>query len=68
MKMHFKTKLLFSAASFSWLMVFLSWRFDHGLIIIADWAIFALILTSIYAVKKLRLKEMKYIANPERMR
>lgn len=39
--MSIKRTLLLIGASFSWFMVLLSWRFDYGLIIIGDWAIFA---------------------------
>jgi len=66
--MHVKRLLLFLGASFSWLMVFLSWRFDHGLIIIGDWTIFAMGLSVWYGYLLYRDKNMKSLEDRELLR
>lgn len=66
--MSIKRKMLFIGASFAWLMVFLSWRFDHGLIIISDWAIFATGLSSLYGYLVYRDKKIKNLEDRELLR
>jgi len=66
--MNIKHTLLLTGASFSWLMVFLSWRFDHGLIIIGDWAILAMALSTLYGYLIYRDKNLKNLENKELLR
>jgi len=66
--MSIKRILLLAGMSFSWLMLFLSWRFDHGLIIIGDWAIFATGLSIWYGYLIYRDKNMKSLENKESLR
>ena len=66
--MSVKTKVLLVSTLFSWLMVFLSWRFAHPLEIMVDWTLLALILSVVYLYKKQKSVSRKYLANPELLR
>jgi hypothetical protein len=66
--MAFKRKLLFGGILFSWLMVFLSWRFAYGIEIIVDWVLVALALSAVYGFLLYRSKARKFIEDPEALR
>ena len=63
-----RQKLLLGSLLFSWLMVFLSWRFAYPVEIIADWALLALVLSALYSFLLYRLKARKFISDPEALR
>ncbi|MEM2760012.1 MAG: hypothetical protein QXU32_01170 [Nitrososphaerales archaeon] len=66
--MKFKQELLLGGALFSWLMVFIAWRFAYSLEIIVDWAILALALSFIYGLLLYRNNARRSMQNPEAMR
>ena len=62
-KMNLKTKLLFTGSLFSWLMVFLSWRFAHPVEIMLDWLLLALGLSVLVGIIQYRQKTKRHIAD-----
>lgn len=63
--MGFWQKVLLGGVLFSWLMVFLAWRFTYPIEIMADWVLLALVLSAIYGFILHRGRVRKSFADPE---
>gem|GEM_PF-3613111 len=53
---------------FSWLMVFLSWRFTNGQDVLENWTIFAVILTTWFLIVDSRRRSKLTLGNLEELR
>jgi len=62
------TVLWVTGVLFSWLMVFLSWRFWNGFDVLADWTLLAMIFTFILLIGQERRKAKLTLGNLQELR